>query len=352
MNHSGLVDLRSDTFTVPDAAMRAAIAAAEVGDDVWGEDPTVRRLEERIAGLLGKETAMYTPSGTMANLCAVLAQTRPGDEVITDAQAHLVAYEAAGAAAIGGVQMRLLDYTDGAPSAEEVARAVRPANIHNPVSRLLTLENTHNRRGGMAVARGRVEHAAAAARERGLRVHCDGARLFNAAVALDEDPRALAAPCDTVSVCFSKGLGAPVGSALTGDGETIEAARRWRKRLGGGMRQAGVIAAAALHALEHNRARLADDHAHAALIAEALADVEGAQLVRVAVPTNIVMLQTVSPAAAVVAAAREQGVLVSLMDANLMRCVTYLGISEDDCRRAAAALRDVLSKRTHAAAAV
>ena len=351
MSNGGVVDLRSDTFTVPDAPMRAAIAAAEVGDDVWGEDPTVRRLEERVAGLLGKEAAMYTPSGTMANLCAVLSQTRPGDEVITDAQAHVVVYEAAGAAALGGVQLRLLDYVDGAPTPEEVGGAVRPSNIHSPTSRLLTLENTHNRRGGMAVPRVRIERAATAARERGLRVHCDGARLFNAAIALDEEPDALAAPCDTVSVCFSKGLGAPVGSALTGSAEMIDAARRWRKRLGGGMRQAGVIAAAALYALEHNRARLADDHANAALIAETLDGVDGAELLRVEVPTNIVILRTSAPAAEVIATARERGVLVSMMDTHLVRCMTYLGVSEADCRRAAAALRDVLSHTAVAAAA-
>lgn len=348
MTQSAPIDLRSDTFTVPDEAMRMVMARAEVGDDVWGEDPTVRRLEERTAALLGKAAAMYTPSGTMANLCAVLAQTRPGDELVTDAQSHIVNYEVAGAAAIGGVQVRTLDYAQGTPDSDELATAARLRDIHNPVTRLLTVENTHNRRGGMAVAAERIARAATVAHDRGMRVHCDGARLFNAALALGEEPAALVAGCDTVSVCFSKGLGAPVGSALCGDVGTMEAARRWRKRLGGGMRQAGVIAAAALHALEHNRARLGEDHANAAVLAAITADVDGAELVRVEVPTNIVMLRTIAPAAEVVDAARRRGVLVTAMDAHLVRCMTYLGVTEAQCRHAAHLLAEVIPEVTTA----
>lgn len=338
------VDLRSDTFTVPDDAMRAVMARADVGDDVWGEDPTVRRLEERVAELLGKQAAMYTPSGTMANLCAVLVQTHHGDEMVSDTEAHIVVYEVAGAAAIGGVQLRLIDYGPrAAPDAAAVRGAVRVANIHHPVSRLLTLENTHNRRGGAAVSSERVDEAAGAAHDAGMRVHCDGARLFNAAVALDVPAEALVASCDTVSVCFSKGLGAPVGSALAGDSATIEQARRWRKRLGGGMRQAGIIAAGALHALENNRARLAEDHANARRLADALADVPGVEPVQPAIPTNIVMLRTPVPAAEVVAAAAREGVLVTEMDRNLLRCMTYLGIDSDAVDEAARVLRRVLA---------
>ncbi len=344
MSGTGVIDLRSDTFTMPDARMRRVMAEAEVGDDVWGEDPTVRRLEERVAELLGKRAAMFTPSGTMANLCAVLAQTSPGDEVIADTEAHIVVYEVGGAAAVGGVQLRLLDYATGAPRAAEVTAAVRMPDIHHPVTRLLALENTHNRRGGLAVRRTIVEQAAAAAHEHGLRVHCDGARLFDAALALDEDPAALVASCDTVSVCFSKGLGAPVGSALAGDVDTLEAARRWRKRLGGGMRQSGIIAAAALHALENNRHRLAEDHANAAIIAATLRGLDGVELLRPETPTNIVMLRTAVPAAAVVAAAAGRGVLVTLMDTHLVRCMTYLGVGEAESRRAADVLAALLTE--------
>jgi threonine aldolase len=350
VDDGAVVDLRSDTFTLPDQRMREAMAGAEVGDDVWGEDPTVRRLEERIAGLLGKQAAVFTPSGTMANLCAIAAQTRPGDEVIADSEAHVVVYEVAGSAVVAGVQLRTLAYAEGAPSAAEVTAAVRAANIHHPISRLLVLENTHNRRGGLAVDKGRIDAASAAAHEHGLRVHCDGARLFNAAAALDMGADQLVASCDSVSVCFSKGLGAPVGSALVSDAATIDAARVWRKRLGGGMRQAGVIAAAALDALERNRSRLRDDHDNARLIAEGLSRVAGVEVVRPRVATNIVMLRTVPTAVQVVDAARERGVLLTVMDTHLVRCMTYLGIDGDACRRAVEAIGEALAELAPAAA--
>ena len=336
------VDLRSDTFTVPDRAMRRVMADAEVGDDVWGEDPTVRRLEETVAATLGKAAAMYVPSGTMANLCAVAAQTRPGDEIVSDAEAHLVVYEVAGSAVIAGVQLRALDAVAGVPTAAMVEAAVRLPNIHHPRSRLLALENTHNRRGGLAVPAAAVAEAAGAAHRHGMLVHCDGARLFNAAVALDRLPRDLVATCDSVSVCFSKGLGAPIGSALASSAETVEEARRWRKRLGGGMRQAGIIAAAALHALEHNVDRLAEDHAHARLLVDLLSDIPGVEMVRPAVPTNIVLLTTVRPATEIAERAAAQGVLTSVMDRHLLRCMTYLGIDAGGVRRAARVLRTVL----------
>ncbi len=346
------VDLRSDTFTVPDRRMRQVMADAEVGDDVWGEDPTVRRLEEAVAAALGKAAAVYVPSGTMANLCAVAAQTRPGDELISDAEAHLVVYEVAGAAVVAGVQLRTVDAPGGAPAAAVVEAAVRAPNIHHPRSRLLALENTHNRRGGLAVDAGAIAAAAGAAHRLGLRVHCDGARLFNAAVALDCPAATLVETCDTVSVCFSKGLGAPVGSAVTGDAATIEEARRWRKRLGGGMRQAGIIAAAALHALEHNVDRLAEDHAHARLLAGLLDDAVGVRVVRPPVPTNIVLLETAAPAEAVSERAAAEGVLTSVMDRHLLRCMTYLGIDAAAVRRAAGVLRTVLHECATASPAV
>ena len=337
-----VADLRSDTFTVPDAAMRSVMARAEVGDDVWGEDPTIHRLEETIAARLGKQAAMYVPSGTMSNLCAVAAQTRPGDEVIGDAEAHIAVYEVGGTAVVAGVQLRLLDAPSGVPDAAAVTAAVRPPNIHHPVSRVLALENTHNRRGGLAIAAPAIAEAAGAAHAAGLRVHCDGARRFNAAVAQGTSAADLVAACDSVSVCFSKGLGAPVGSALVADAECIAEARRWRKRLGGGMRQAGILAAACLHALEHNVDRLAEDHANAALIAAALEDAVGARVLRPAVPTNIVMLETAAPAVEVVERAAAQGVLVTVMDRHLVRCMTYLGIDPAMARAAAGILRTVL----------
>jgi len=337
-----LVDLRSDTFTAPSSGMRAAMAAAEVGDDVWGEDPTVRRLEERVALLLGKESSVYVPSGTMGNLASVAAQTRPGDEVIADVQAHVVVYEVGGAAAVAGVQLRLLDCSEGVPGAGTVREAVREENIHQPVSTLLCLENTHNRRGGAAIDAERIAECAGAAHALGLRVHCDGARLFNAATALDCSVAALTASCDTVSVCLSKGLGAPVGSLVSGDADVIVEVRRWRKRLGGGMRQAGIIAAAGIYALDHNVARLAEDHANARLIAERIKETGCATVVAPTTPTNIVLMETRADADDVVRRSAEQGVLVSRIGPNAVRCVTHLDAREDGCRRAADVLARVL----------
>lgn len=338
-----LVDLRSDTLTVPDAGMRAAMASAEVGDDVWGEDPTVRRLEEEMARRLGKEAAVFVPSGTMGNLACVAAQTRPGDEVIADAQAHLVTYEVGGTAIVAGVQLRTLDCVDGIPDAGSIVAAVRDPDIHQPVTTLLSIENTHNRRGGAAIDAARVSGAAHAAHNLGLRVHCDGARLFNAAVALGVAPAQLVVECDTVTVCVSKGLGAPVGSVVSGDTGTIESVRRWRKRLGGGMRQAGVIAAAGLYALEHNVTRLAEDHANASVIADALDGCPGATLRRPAVATNIVMFDTLAPAAGLAARMSEQNVLVSAMGSRTLRCVTHLNVDAEGARRAAGVIGRVLS---------
>ena len=339
----GIIDLRSDTLTVPDEGMRAAMARAEVGDDVWGEDPTVNRLEEEMALRLGKEAGVFVPSGTMGNLTCVAAQTRPGDEVIADSQAHLVFYEAGGAAIVAGVQLRTLDSVDGVPDAPAVTGAVRMADIHQPVSTLLCIENTHNRRGGGAVGVDRVHAAARAAHRLGLRVHCDGARLFNAAVALGVTPAELVDECDTVTVCVSKGLGAPVGSVVAGDARTIDEVRRWRKRLGGGMRQAGVIAAAGLYALEHNLARLAEDHANAGVIADGIEGIPGTTLRKPAVPTNLVMFDTRAPAAELAARMRDENVLVSTMGPHTMRCVTHLNVDAAGARHAATVVARVLS---------
>jgi threonine aldolase len=332
------VDLRSDTLTVPDEGMRTAMARAEVGDDVWGEDPTVRRLEEEVARLLGKPAAVFVPSGTMGNLTCVAAQTRPGDEVIADKQAHVVVYEVGGAAVVAGVQLCLLDSFEGIPEAADVVAAVRERDIHLPVTTLLCIENTHNRRGGGAIDADRVHTAARAAHALGLRVHCDGARLFNAAIALGVSPAALVDECDTVTVCVSKGLGAPVGSVVCGDAEVIIEVRRWRKRLGGGMRQAGVIAAAGLYGLEYNMERLAEDHANARVIAEALDGCVGAKVRATTVPTNLVVIDTDDLAEPLAARLADQRLLVSTMGPRVLRCVTHLNVDAEGARRAADAL--------------
>ncbi|MET7823715.1 low-specificity L-threonine aldolase [Streptomyces sp. NPDC005386] len=271
------VDLRSDTVTRPSDAMRRAMAEAEVGDDVFGDDPTVNALQERIAGLLGFEDALFVSSGTQSNLCALLTHCGRGDEYIAGQMAHLYRWEGGGAAVLGGIQPQPLPQrADGTLDPQDIAAAVKPDDPHFARTRLLCLENTI---GGRAVSPDYLRTATGLARDHGLATHLDGARLFNAAVASGDDPyeqaRLIAGHFDSVSVCFSKGLGAPVGSALVGSREFVNGARRWRKVLGGGMRQAGVLAAAALHALDHHVARLADDHAHAALFADGLKDLEG-----------------------------------------------------------------------------
>jgi threonine aldolase len=336
------VDLRSDTFTTPDAQMRAVMAQAEVGDDVWGEDPTVRRLEEAVATRLDKDAAVFVPSGTMGNLSSLAAQTRPGDEVIVDSQSHVVINEAGGAGAVAGVVLHTVEAVEGVPTAAQVITALREPDIHHPVSRLLWLENTNGGRAGVAASPQAIAAAARAAHTAGLRVHCDGARLFNAAVALDVEAAALVRDCDTVSVCFSKGLGAPVGSVVAGDAACITEVRLWRKRLGGGMRQAGILAAAGLHALRHNVDRLADDHANAAALAAIVRDAAGASLVEVAVPTNMVVFDTDVAAQEVVDAAARLGVLIHAAGEHRVRCVTHRDLDAAAVRRAAEVLRSVL----------
>jgi threonine aldolase len=341
---SAPVDLRSDTFTTPDAAMRRVMAEAEVGDDVWGEDPTVRRLEEEMAGRLGMEAAVFVPSGTMGNLASLAAQTSPGDEVIIDAESHVVANEAGGAGAVAGVILHSVDAAAGAPTAAQVAAAVRLPDIHHPVSRLLWLENTHGGRAGLAVPARSIDAASAVAHQAGLRVHCDGARLFNAAVALGVEASLLVAGCDTVSVCLSKGLGAPVGSVVSGDVACITSVRLWRKRLGGGMRQAGILAAAGLYALDHNVQRLADDHANAAVLAAQLRNTAGVSVVEVTVPTNMVMFDTRLPAEEVTRLAAAAGVLLAPVGEHRLRCVTHKDVDAAHVSRAATTLSSVLER--------
>jgi threonine aldolase len=340
------VELRSDTFTRPTDAMRAAMAAAEVGDDVWGEDPTVRALEERTAGLLGKAAALFVPSGTMANQIALLLHCRPGDEVIVGRGAHTRLYESGAGAAWAGVQFAEIGAEDGTFDAAAVDAAVLPLDRNLPRSRLVAVENTHNRGGGRIWPRAQVDAVVARARIHRLALHLDGARIWNAAVASGVAERELAAPFDTVSACFSKGLGAPVGSAIAGPTDVIEAARRFRKMLGGGMRQAGVLAAAALHALDHHRARLAEDHANARHLAEGLGATPGIAIEPARVETNIVIFGVTGQgpdAPALAGRLAAAGVRIAPISATRLRAVTHLDVDASGIDRALAAIRAALA---------
>jgi threonine aldolase len=320
--------------------MRAAMASAEVGDDVYGEDPTVRALEERVAGLPGKESALFVPSGTMGNQIGLLLHTRRGDEVIVGEGAHCAFLESGAGAAWSGVQFATAG-RGGLYTAAEMLEAVKPRSFHYPRTSLVVVESTHNRSGGRVFSPEEVNRIAAAARAEGLALHLDGARLWNASVATGLSVDVLAAPFDTVSVCFSKGLGAPVGSAIAGTRDHVLAARRFRKMLGGGMRQAGILAAGALYALEHHRARLAEDHRVAALLSELLSGVAG--VVPSRAETNIVMLDLATQDAAELAhAAAERGVLLNVTGKRQLRAVTHLEVSEAQVRAAVDVLRSLI----------
>ncbi|HEV8338159.1 MAG TPA: low-specificity L-threonine aldolase [bacterium] len=336
-----LVDLRSDTVTQPTEAMREAMRRAEVGDDQWGEDPTVRRLEEMAADRLGKEAALFVPSGTMANLAAVLSHTRRGDEVIVEARAHTYLTEAGGMSAVGGVIPRPVAGERGMISAPQVEALVRPPNVHFAPTRLLCLENTHNRAGGTVMTPAQTSEVAAAARRHGLSVHLDGARIFNAAVALGADPRALTRDVDSVMFCVSKGLSAPVGSLLAGEAAFIARARAARQMLGGAMRQAGVIAAAGIVALESMVERLAEDHRRARVLAHRLADLPGVRVDPAAVQTNIIMLE-VDHAPTVVERLAVHRVLAHGLDRRTIRLVTHRHIGDVEVERAAEIFRQVM----------
>jgi len=340
------IDLRSDTVTKPTPGMRRAMFEAHVGDDVYGEDPTVNELEARVAALLGKEAALLVPSGTMGNLVAVLSHCGRGDEMILGDLAHIFLYEQGGSAAVGGVHPRTLrTLPDGTLDLDEIAERIRGDNDHYPVSRLICLENTHNRCGGRALRAAYVDAVGELAHARGLRLHVDGARIWNAAVALDTPVSRLVAAADSVSVCFSKGLGAPVGSAVVGSRAFIQRARRMRKQLGGGMRQAGVFAAACLVALDEMVARLAEDHTHARLLAEGLAAIPGVDLDPATVETNIVYFDVTHPqvdAAALSAALAANNVLINPTAARRLRAVTNYHVSSRDVELVVDAVRDVL----------
>lgn len=341
------IDLRSDTVTQPTPEMRQAMANATLGDDVYGEDPTVNRLQELAADRMGKEAALFVPSGTMGNLAAVLAHCTRGDEAILGTLSHTFLFEAGGISALGGVHScQLPNQPDGTLDLDDIRTAVRSADAHQPTSRLLILENTHNRCGGAAISVEYTRRAANLAHEHGMAVHLDGARIFNAAAALGVPAAELAAPVDSVTFCLSKGLCAPVGSLLCGPQEFIQRAHRLRKQLGGGMRQAGVLAAAGIIAVETMSTRLAEDHEHARRLAAQLALIEGLHIDPESPKTNMVYA-SLDPAIAVdarqvSARLKEQGVLVGVVGARRFRLVTHYWITEAAVDQAAQAFGDVL----------
>jgi threonine aldolase len=337
------IDLRSDTITQPTSAMREAMASADVGDDVFGDDPTVRRLEERVAALLGKEAALFTVSGTMANQLAIRAHTEPGDEILVDANAHIYYYESGAPSALAGVMCRCLNGVRGIFTAADVEAAIRPADQHFAPTKLVCLENTHNRGGGSIWPVERIREVATVAKKHDLQMHLDGARLWNASVATGIAEREYAAHFDTVSVCFSKGLGAPIGSALCGTRRFIDRARRFRKMFGGGMRQAGIIAAGALHALEHHRERLATDHSNAKALAIAFSRVQGIELNPDSVETNLIFMKIANRSAPEVASALDQaGLRVLALGPSTLRAVTSLMFDATQISDATAILRKVM----------
>ena len=340
-----IIDLRSDTLTKPTPEMRRAMAEAEVGDDVFGEDPTVNRLEEMAAGRLGKEAALLVASGTMGNLVSLLAQCGRGDEIILGDQAHTYINEQGGLAALGGIHPRVIpNQPDGTLDLGRVAAAIRSDNIHYPRTRLVTVENTHNLCGGAALTPAYMNALGLLARGRGLRLHVDGARIFNAAVALEVDVKSLVSDADSVSFCLSKGLGAPVGSLVCGDRAFVAEARRARKIVGGGMRQAGVIAAAGIVALEQMVDRLEEDHANARTLADGLAELPWIFVEPVPVRTNILYLtirHSSLSADQVAALLAQEGILMLALGRNRVRAVTNYHITSADIHAALDAMRSI-----------
>lgn len=344
-------DLRSDTVTRPTAAMKRAMMDAPLGDDVLGDDPTVKRLEAMLAERTGKEAALFFPSGTQANQTAIRLHTEPGTEAIVERKAHVFNYEAGAPAALSGVQMHPIDTPDGAIRTPDLDDLVRPVNEHFPQTRLMCLENTHNGHGGRVYPIEAMEAVGAWARERSLAVHLDGARLYNAVVASGVSAERYGGCADTVSICLSKGLGAPVGTCLAGGSAAIDRARWIRKRLGGGMRQAGLLAAAGIHALEHHVDRLAEDHAVARAIAEGVDAIDGVRVDLGSVETNIVLIDVETDGfgiADLVEALEERAVSILATGPFSLRAVTHLDVpaeaAEDVPRRFAAAVEALRSR--------
>ncbi len=342
------VDLRSDTVTKPSTAMRKAMAEAEVGDDVFGDDPTVNRLQERVAELLGKEAAIYVPSGSMANQTSIRSQTQPGDEIIAHADSHIYHYEAGAPAGLSGCSLRLMQGPRGMFDAAAVRTAMRPTDSHFPQTALIVIENTHNRGGGTCWPLEEIAKIRAVADEHRVRMHLDGARLMNACIAKGHKPMQYTHYFDTVSICFSKGLGAPVGSAVASTKETVKRVHRFRKMFGGGMRQAGIIAAAALYAIEHNIDRLAEDHANAKRLAAGIAELPGVSIDVAAVETNILYIdvaESTGTAKSLCDKLREHNVWMLPTGPQRIRAVTHLDVTREDIDRALAVMNAVLRRR-------
>ncbi len=340
-----IIDLRSDTVTRPNDAMRRAMAEAEVGDDVLGDDPTVLRLEEAGARKVGKEAALFVPSGTMGNNIAINVHTRPGDEILLDWDAHSLCYEVGAPAALSGVQTRQFRSKRGAPDVLELQSAIGARSLHNPGTSLIVLENTHNRHGGTIIPLAVHREIYALARERGIKVHIDGARLFNAAVATGIPASDYCAQADSVSFCLSKGLGCPVGSLLCGSREFIDNARRVRKMFGGGMRQVGVLAACGLIALETMIDRLADDHRNARRLAQRIAPLPGIHVDMETVQTNMVYFDTDGDAQKLVRFLEAERVRCLALDPRRIRLVTHCDVDEEDIERTIGVFERISAER-------
>ncbi len=343
-----MIDLRSDTVTKPSAAMREAMARAEVGDDVYGEDPTVNRLQEMAAALLGKAYALFVPSGTMANQLSIRVQTRPGDEVIIESRAHIVRYEQAAAAALAGVQLHMIPTDRGILDPTQVEAAIRPKDPHTLPTGLICLENTHNSGGGSLYPLASIQRIREIALAHGIPMHLDGARLFNAVVATGVSAAEYARHFETVSFCLSKGLGAPVGSLIvTNDRSMVDKLRRFRRMYGGGMRQAGILAAAGIYALEHNISRLKEDHENARRLAGLLQKIPTVSLDPDRVDTNIVIFDVVGfsrSAQEIVASLKKEGLLLNAVGGTTFRAVTHLDVTAQDIEEAGQIFRSVLPR--------
>ena len=345
---SDFIDLRSDTVTKPTAEMRKAMAGAEVGDDVYGEVPTVNALQEKVAKVLGKEASIYVASGTMANQLAIKSHTQPGDELIMEATSHPYNFEGGGIAAISGVQAYCLQGIRGILEASQIESAVRPQDHHYPLTRLICIENTHNRGGGSIYPLKKMEEIYRFAKSKGLLVHLDGARLWNASVATGIKPHEYAEHADSVSVCISKGLGAPVGSLVAGTKAFIDRVHRFRKMVGGGMRQAGILAAAGIYALDHHFDRLKEDHENAKRLALGLREIKGISINPDHVETNILIFgvaQTGMPSIELRDAMKKEGVLMNALGGQQIRLVTHLDVTREDIDKALVAFRKVILKK-------
>ena len=341
-----MIDFRSDTITRPTPEMRQVMAQAEVGDDVFGDDPTVNRLQEMISEMCGKQAALFVPSGTMGNQVSLKTHTVPGDEIIVERNAHIFNYECGSPGMLSGVQVYPIEGHKGVITAEQIAAAIRPDNIHHPTTRLICLENTHNRAGGTIFPLAEIQRIHALAREHNIALHLDGARLWNASVATGIPLKEYCRYFDSVQLCFSKGLGAPIGSIIVGDADFIERARYFRKAFGGGMRQVGILAAGAMYAVEHHFQRLAEDHRRARRLAEAIAELPGISIDLDTVQTNIVIFDlSKAPLSAeeFVQKLRDQHILMIHFGAAKIRAVTHLHITDEDIETTISAMHRILT---------